>query len=134
MIFVRAVCFSLTLAIATISNLSAAQKVSVSMKAQLQASMQTHIDRRLVEGAYLSLDQGTGIVRKLYPTTAHPMILKMGKYYVLCSDFRDKAGKSVNMDFYLAPRGKRYFVFDAVVNDRASLKRLMKAGRVSRVN
>jgi hypothetical protein len=96
--------------------------------------MQTYIDRRLVKGAYLSLDRSSGEVRELHPIAAHLVILKMGKYFILCSDFRDQKGQSVNIDFYLAPRGKRYVVFDALVDERSGLQRLMKAGKVSRVN
>jgi hypothetical protein len=124
----------LTLAVASMSPAFAEQKIGVSEKAQLQASMQTYIDRRLVKGAYLSLDRVSGVVRELHPIAAHPIILKMGKYFILCSDFRDQKGNSVNIDFYLAPRGNRYVVFEALVDERSGLQRLMKAGNVSRVN
>jgi hypothetical protein len=87
-----------------------------------------------VKGTYLALERSSGVVRKLHPIAAHPIILKMGEYFILCSDFKDQKGQSVNVDFYLAPRGKRYVVFEALVDDRNRLKRLMKAGKVSRVN
>ena len=128
--------FSLVLVLATafMFPVHAEQKITVGEKAQLQASMQLFIDRRLVKGAYLSLNRSSGEVRELHPIAAHPMILKMGKYFVLCSDFQDGKGQSVNIDFYLALRGKRYVVFDALVDERKGLQRLMKAGKVSRVN
>ncbi|MDA0656092.1 MAG: hypothetical protein O2912_06785 [Proteobacteria bacterium] len=107
--------------------------ISISEKAQLQASMQTHIDRNLVNGAYLYVKMETGDVQELHPVTAHPMILQMGKYFVLCSDFQDKKGKAVNIDFYLARRGGSFTVFQALVDDREQLRRLMKAGKVSRL-
>jgi len=112
----------------------AEQTIGMSEKAMLQVSMQRHIDRSLVDGAYLHMKMETGEVRELHPITAHPMIMKMGKYFVLCSDFRDKSGKSVNIDFYMARRGSSFVVFQALVDDRKPLKRLMKAGKASRVN
>lgn len=108
--------------------------VGIAGKALLQASMQTFIDGRLVYGAFLTVGRDDGKIRKLFPSSAHPMIFRQGKFFVLCSDFRDEKGKSVNVDFYLAQRGKSYVVFDTVVDDRVALKRLMKAGLVKRLN
>jgi len=106
--------------------------VSVSEKASLQAAMQRHIDRSLVNGAYLHLNPKSGDVRRLHPVTAHPAILQMGNYFVLCFDFRDDGGKPVNVDFYMARKGQSYVVFHAAVENRALLGRLMKTGKVAR--
>lgn len=99
-------------------------------KAALQAGMQQHIDRQLVQGGYLYLVPESGEVRVLHPVTAHPMILRMGANFVLCADFVDAVGKPVNVDFYMAPRGKGFVVFHAAVGQRAQLEALMKAGKV----
>ena len=96
--------------------------------------MQRHIDRSLVNGAYLHLNSDTGDVRRLHPVTAHPTILQMGNYFVLCFDFRDDGGKSVNVDFYMARKGQSYVVFHAAVENRALLGRIMKAGKAKRVD
>ena len=77
----------------------AEQPTSVAKKVALQAAMQRHIESQLIDGAYLHLDPGSGAVRALYPVKAHPMTLKMGDYFVLCSDFRDTKGRAVNVDF-----------------------------------
>jgi hypothetical protein len=106
--------------------------LSLQDKTALQVAMQRHVDRQSVNGAYLHLDPATGEVMKLHPVTAHPMIMKMGQNYVLCFDFRDEAGKSAEVDFYMAPKGKTFVVFHDAVANRALLKRLMKAGTVSR--
>jgi hypothetical protein len=103
-------------------------------KALLQAGMQKHIEDHLVQGAYLHLDGKSGKVQKLFPDTPHPMILTMGEYFVLCSNFRDAKGKEINVDFYMARKGSGYMVFKAAVEDRDSLKRLMRNGMVSRLN
>jgi hypothetical protein len=112
----------------------AGQTTGMGERTMLQASMQRHIERNLVNGAYLHLKKETGVVQKLQPVTAHPMILKMGKYFILCSDFQDRNGRAVNIDFYMARRGNSFVVFEALVDDRKSLKRLMKAGKVSRIH
>lgn len=43
-------------------------------------------------------------------------------------------GKEANADFYLAPRANSFFVFQALVDERKPLERLMKAGKVSRID
>lgn len=106
--------------------------LSLQQKTGLQVAMQRHVDRQSVKGAYLYLDGATGQVMKLHPVTAHPMIMQMGENYVLCFDFRTDAGKSAEVDFYMAPKGNTFVVFHAAVSNRALLKRLMKSGRVSR--
>ena len=58
------------------------------------------------------------------------MILRMGPYFVLCSDFRDDTGNPVNVDFYMARRGKSYVVFQMSVAQRSQLEQLMKEGKV----
>ncbi len=109
---------------------TAAWGLSLSEKANLQAAMQRYIDRQMVEGVYLYLESQSGEVRALHPVTAHPAILSMGPYYVLCFDFRDDRGKDVNVDFYLARKDTSYVVFHAAVDARMVLNRLIQGGQV----
>jgi hypothetical protein len=134
MAVLRTFLLCLTLVPLSISMAFAGQKMDIGEKVRLQASMQTHIEARLIGGAYLHVQQKTGEVRQLYPVAAHPMILQMGAYFVLCSDFRDTDGKPANVDFYMARRGNGFVVFDTLIDDRTGLRRLMKSGKVSRVN
>lgn len=97
-------------------------------KARLQAAMQQHIQRNLVNGAILHLDTETGDVRPLYPTQAHPMVIAMGDNYVLCTDLSDKSGKTLPLDLYMAPNGRSFTVFHAEIDNRAPLKKFMKDG------
>lgn len=108
---------------------AAGQRVSTAEKAALQAAMQQHIDRNLVGGKFLHFQPTTGEIRRLSPITAHPMVMTMGPHYVLCADFKTEAGQGVNIDFYLARRGTGYAIFHTAIDDRASLERLMAAGR-----
>ncbi len=111
-----------------------ADKIGAAQKAALQAAMRQHIDRHLVDGAFLDVNLGTGAVRSLRPATAHPVLLRMGEHFVLCTDFRDEGGKPVNVDFFLARRGKGYVVFRTEVDNHDSLDRLMRAGKVERLD
>jgi hypothetical protein len=97
-------------------------------KAKLQAAMQMHIQRNLVNGAILHLDTKTGDVRPLYPTQAHPMVIAMGENFVLCTDLRDKAGKARPLDLYMAPSGRSFTVFHTEIDNRAPLTKLIKKG------
>lgn len=106
---------------------------NAAVRVKLQSFLQAHVDRLLVDGAFLWLDLPTGEVRKLYPTTAHPMIMTFGSHYVLCSEFRDSAGKPVEMDFYTAVRGNSHVVFRTEIANRAPLMALMDKGKVQRL-
>lgn len=134
MIRCRVVLLLLFCAPFTVFQVGALQAMNIGEKTLLQVGMQKHIDDRLVDGAYLHLKMDTGEVRELYPVKAHPMILQMGKFFVLCSYFKDKDGKEANVDFYMARRGSSFFVFQALVDERKPLQRLMKAGKVTRLN
>ena len=112
----------------------AGPSLSLSTKASLQAAMQRHIDRALVGGVLLHLDDETGQVRPLRPMAAHPEILQMGEFFVLCADFRAANGDKVNVDFFLVPEGKRFVVFSQQVENHALLARLMRSGRAKRVD
>lgn len=97
-------------------------------KARLQAAMQQHIERSLIDGAILHLDTETGEVRTLYPTQAHPMIVSMGNNFVLCADLRDKSGKTMPLDLYMAPSGRSFKVFHSEIDNRAPLMAFMNKG------
>ena len=128
-----AVVFALQLFLLGLSSptsVAAGTAESTMDKARLQAAMQKHIERQMVGDAILHLDVDEGKVKALYPTQAHPMILKMGEHFVLCSDLKDEAGRSLPIDLYMAQRGKRFVVFHTEIGNRAPLKTLMSRGLV----
>lgn len=94
----------------------------------LQAAMQRHIDRAVIDGALLDLDPATGEVRKLFPTKAHPMIVRAENFFVLCADLRDEAGQSFEVDYYLSPTPQGFRVFMTEIDNRQVLKDMMQAG------
>jgi hypothetical protein len=133
MILIRIRLFFLCIALAAAPNALGADKVGTADKAALQAAMRQHINRQLIDGNYLDVNLSTGAVRSLHPVTAHPVLLRMGEYFVLCTDFRDGSGKPVNVDFYLARRAKGFVVFRADVDNHGALDRLMATGKVERL-
>ena len=113
---------------------SVAQALSLGEKAELQAAMQRHVDRQLVDHAYLVLNQ-SGEVLRLHPVTAHPLVMVMGEdKFVLCFEFRNDSGRDVEVDFYISRTVDSFVVFHAAVQNRKLLKRLMRAGKVSRAD
>jgi hypothetical protein len=102
-------------------------------KAQLQAAMQRHIERSLIDGALLHINDDTGKVERLFPSATHPQVLAAPDYYVLCVDLSDGAGVTRPADFYIAPRGEGCVVVKTAIDDRALLKRLMSDGVLSRM-
>ena len=111
----------------------AAAKDTTVLKAELQAAMQRHIDRNVIDGALPYLDLESGEVTPLYPTEAHPMILTLGEGYVLCADLRTTEGVSRPVDFYMMPAGKRYKIVRTEIDNRPPLKALMQAGKAKRL-
>jgi hypothetical protein len=110
------------------SATAAEGKLDTQTRVLLQAAMQTHIERTTVAGRYPKVELASGQVKQLYPAAGHPMVLRMGQYYVLCADFRDDAGKAVNVDFYLTEKAKGFSVFQVEIANRAPLEALVKAG------
>ncbi len=78
----------------------------------------------------MHVDFKGGAVQKLAPAKAHPMMLKMGDNFVLCTSFRRANGSEVNIDFYVARKGARYAIFQTEVDNRGPLMALIKAGKV----
>lgn len=112
------------------SAANAGDKVSTTKKIMLQATMQQSIARQLVDGKYYYFDAKAAKVHALYPGKTHPMIMRMGEHFILCTNFRKDDGKAVNVDFYVARQGDSFVIFDTVVDNRAPIKQLMKAGHV----
>ncbi len=112
------------------SAASAFESVSANDKILLQATMQQSINQQLVDGKFFYFDAAESKVQTVYPAKTHPMILSYGRHFVLCTNFRTKQGKDVNVDFYIARGNDGFVVFDTLVDDRAPLHKLMKAGLV----
>jgi hypothetical protein len=110
---------------------AANESLKPSEKVALQAAMFQHIDSQLVNGAFLQLNARDGRAEQLAPTKAHPMILRMGEHFVLCSDFKRPDGKEVNIDFYMARTGSKYVVFHTEIDNRKPLENLMSAGKIT---
>lgn len=114
-----------------VSPSHAAEQVKQSDKIQLQAAMQKSISRQVVEGRFFHFDVKNDKTVTLFPAKAHPMILRFGEHFILCTEFRNEHGKNVNVDFYLARRDDAFVVFETVVDNRKPVQRLMKSGHVS---
>ncbi|WP_157033961.1 hypothetical protein [Belnapia moabensis] len=108
---------------------ASAERVTPTDRAGLQAAMAQHIDRQLVDGAYLQLKVIEGAVNPLVPAKTHSRIVQMGQFFVLCTDFRDQQGNPVNVDFYMAREGQNFLVFHTEIANRGPLQGLMRAGQ-----
>lgn len=100
------------------------------LRIALQASMQRHIDRNVIDDAYLTLDLEDGSLERYIPMKAHTAILIGDGYYVLCAEMRDETGKSIPVDYYLAKAGRGFRVFRTEIANRSPLRSLMKSGKV----
>lgn len=115
-----------SLFIATLAPAAASMpELSEGQIASLQAAMQSHIDAASVDGALLEVNTKDGHLRQLYPAKAHPMIMAVGSYFVLCSDFRTSTGENENVNFYVAKDGDRYIVFATTFGHDEHLTKMM---------
>lgn len=101
-------------------------------KIALQASMQRHIERNLVDGAFMIVDYANGQLRKVFPAKAHSMILVGDGFYVMCADVRDEDGKTVPVDYYLIETQRGFRVVRTEIANRAPLQAMMQDGKVRR--
>ena len=108
-----------------------ASKFSTENKVALQAIMQHHVQKNLVDGVYPNVKLKNGKVSDLAPTKSHAMVVAIGGGYVLCTDFRDSEGQSVNVDFYITSKNGRFMVFQTEIDNRAPLNKLIASGKAS---
>lgn len=106
-------------------------KVTTSEKILLQATMQQSIAQQLIDGKFYFFNRKIGKIQSLFPAKPHPLILSIGDQFIVCADFRDPAGKSVNVDFFVARQGNGFVIFDTVIDDHDSITRMMETGDVS---
>lgn len=104
------------------------------LKTSLQASLQRNLERTSIDGAIMHLDLTSGEMLPYYPVEAHPMIIKMGEHYVMCSDLRNPDGEAETVDYYMTKNGPHYTVVRTEIGNRAPLKALMKSGAAKRLN
>ncbi len=95
--------------------------------------MQRGLDASLIHGAVQHVDLATGEITSFYPVENHPMVLKLGDLYVLCSDLMSKDGARVTVDCSFAPVGETCAVIQTEIDNRPPLDALMKAGKVTRL-
>ncbi len=121
----------LSLVVAGCVSTAHAASFSTENKVALQALMQSHVDRNLVDGVYPNINLKTGKITDLVPAKSHTMIIAIGGGYVLCTDFRNSDGKAVNVDFYVTSRNGRFVVFQTEIGNREPLKKLIADGKAS---
>ena len=118
----------------TIMALQASAGDALVEKAMLQAAMQRHIERNLVDGAILHINPDDGAIERLYPSETHPQVFAADGYYVLCVDLKSADGQARPADFYIAPRADGFLVIRSEIDNRNVLRKLMAGGGVHRLN
>lgn len=108
----------------------ASARSDTEIKAHLQAAVQQHIDRRSVGGAILRIDLQSGEVSRLYPAQIHPMMFRLGEYYVVCGELRDRTGDFLPLDVFLSPHGPGFTVFHSEIDNRGPIEALIHRGEL----
>jgi hypothetical protein len=113
------------------TDAQAAEPLTTADKVALQSTMAQYIEQHTVGDAFLHVDPATGDMQKLYPSTQHPMIVRLNDIVVLCADLRTKDGKTVNADFYAARDNGQFVIFQTEIGNRAPLQALVMKGAAS---
>ena len=90
------------------------------------------IKRQTVDGKFYYFDKKKEDIVALHPAKSHPMIMRMGDHFILCSSFRNVDGKKINIDFYVVRDGKTFKIVDTLVGQRGPVRRMMSKGIVVR--
>lgn len=109
------------------ANPVSADSITPAVKSDLQGAMMDYIDYNSVDGKFVYLDAMKNKVTNFYPANLHPRILKIGQYFVLCSDFKTEAGKNVDVDFLAVKIDNEMRVLQALVGRRDVIRSMMKA-------
>lgn len=112
----------------TASPARAAEALSTAERVTLQTTMAQFIEDHMIGDAFMHVDTRSGSVQKLYPISQHPMIVRLGKVFVLCADLRAEDGKLVNADFYATREADQFRIFEAEIGNREPLQALMMKG------
>ncbi|MEM8777163.1 MAG: hypothetical protein AAGF53_19235 [Pseudomonadota bacterium] len=112
---------------------SAAVADNAQISTDLQIVMQRHIERSMIDGAIIHIDDEAGEIFKLFPTKAHALIMKGADFFVLCADLKDEAGRSFEVDYYLVESPRGFKVVRTEVDNREVLKKMVRAGLVSKL-
>jgi len=110
---------------------AAVEEDRVSVRTELQVTMQRHVDRSLIDGAVLHIDLGTGELMEFFPTAAHPMIMASEDYFIVCADLVDAEGNQFDVDYYITETARGYKVVRTEIDNRTELKALVSAGLVA---
>ena len=112
-------------ALALFLSSAAAQDIPADVKVNLQVAMIQYIDRITVDGKLTYIDTKKREVRTVFPANVHPMILRFGRDYLVCSEFVDESGKNITADFLVKTIGNEPRVVQMVVDDRGAIEAAM---------
>ncbi len=111
-----------------------ADKIPEADRTALHVTMTQFIDRQVIDGMYIKIDLASGNIERFSPAKSHPMVVKMGENFVLCTDFKNELGEASNVDFYVTRRGKSFAIFQTEINNRQPLMKLMEAGKAAMID
>ncbi len=68
-------------------------------------------------------DSVQGSLLKLKLDKLHSGIVKKGDFYVSCADFKDQAGRKIDVDFMVRPSGNKLITTQALIHSVDGKKR-----------
>ena len=93
------------------------------LRTEIQNSMAEFIETNTVNGTYLVYDAVTGRMLSLELIKLHSGIVKKGRFYVSCADFKGADGKIYDLDFLVVEDGDRLLTTQAIVHSVDGKKR-----------
>lgn len=94
------------------------------LRADIQHAMNAHIKANDIKGEYVLYDALRGKVLRMKLDRLHEGIVSKGDFYVSCADFSDASGNTYDIDFMVAGDEKGLSVYQAIVHQDKTGKRL----------
>lgn len=86
------------------------------LRTDIMASMNNYIEASSVDGTFYMYDAVKGKLLRLKFEKLHKGVMKMGDFYVSCSDFTDGQGSKVDLDFLVVPGKDGQVTTQAVIH------------------
>ncbi len=93
------------------------------IREHLETAMLEHVEIATIGDHYLIYDPVAGALKKLEFKKLHKGVVKKGPFYISCADFVDGDGRAYDLDFFVAKKGDKLHVLQALVHSIDGEKR-----------
>ncbi|MDH5231963.1 MAG: hypothetical protein OEZ58_17310 [Gammaproteobacteria bacterium] len=93
------------------------------LRSTIQGAMHQFIKTQSINNELMLFDEKEGKVLRLSLDKLHDGIVKKSSFYVSCADFKDQAGRKIDIDFLVRAKGDDMIATQAIVHSVDGKKR-----------